>query len=452
MRTIMNPQQFSILIVDDEADITTLLQEILEDEGYQVSTAKNAAEADEIYIDQPIDLVLLDIWMPQEDGISLLTRWYENGLTSQVVMMSGHGTIETAVQATKVGAFDFIEKPISIAKLMIVIENVFKKIKLEQRHHALMQQINPDIQIVGKSNLINNLKNHLEKFKDTHLPVCFCGESGSGKTYYARYLHQISHHHNEPFIVVNASSLSRGNQPAEIFGSKSKKGLIQTAESGTLYIDEVADLDEETQAMFLTFIERGQYKFVDSTDFVTSDVHLIFASQQHLNDLLETKTIKKDFYYQIQTLIVNIPSLHEYCDDIPELINHYVYQFVDYEDLPYRRFSMQALNFLRQYAWPGNVRELKNFIQRVLVLGDEEEVSLQEVENLININVKKNTAGENAINIDLPIRDARERFERAYFTKQLHYCEGNIAKLAERAGLERTNLYRKLKSLGIQYK
>lgn len=448
----MNPQQFSILVVDDEADITALLQDILEDEGYQVSTAKNAAEADEIYKNQPIDLVLLDIWMPQEDGISLLKRWYDDGLKSQVVMMSGHGTIETAVQATKVGAFDFIEKPISIAKLMIIIENVFKKIKLEQRHHALLQQLNPNIQIVGKSNLINDLKAHLQKIKDTPLAVSFCGETGAGKNYYARYLHQISQRRDEPFIVLNASSLSRDNQLLEIFGSRQQKGLLQTAEAGTLYIDEVADLQGNTQAMFSSLIESGNFKPIGSEDYLPSEVRLVFASQQNLNALLESDLITKELYYQIQTLIVNVPSLHEYRDDIPELISYYVYYFVDYEKLPYRQFSMQALNFLRQYSWPGNVRELKNFIQRVLVLGSEELINLEEVENLISIGAKKDNFEANAVNIDLPIRDARERFERTYFTKQLEYCEGNIAKMAERAGLERTNLYRKLKSLGINYK
>lgn len=252
--------------------------------------------------------------------------------------------------------------------------------------------------------------------------------------------------------MLNASSLSRDNQLLEIFGSRQQKGLLQTAEAGTLYIDEVADLQGNTQAMFSSLIESGNFKPIGSEDYLTSEVRLVFASQQNLNALLESDLITKELYYQIQTLIVNVPSLHEYRDDIPELISYYVYYFVDYEKLPYRQFSMQALNFLRQYSWPGNVRELKNFIQRVLVLGSEELINLEEVENLISIGAKKDNFEANAVNIDLPIRDARERFERTYFTKQLEYCEGNIAKMAERAGLERTNLYRKLKSLGINYK
>lgn len=444
----MNPQQFSILIVDDENDISTLLQDILEDEGYQVSTASTAAEADGLYSSQPIDLVLLDIWMPEEDGISLLKRWYEAGLKSQVIMMSGHGTIETAVQATKLGAFDFIEKPISMAKLMIAVENVFKKIKLERHNKALIQQINPKVQVVGKSEVIVALKAQLHQMKNSPLPVSFIGPSGSGKTYYARYLHQLSDRSHQPFIVVNASSLSRRNQIAEIFASE---GLIQIAEGGTLHIDEIADLNKDTQAIFSQIIDERQYKLTDSKDFISPDVRLSFATQQSLDELLSNDELQRDLYYQIQTLVVHIPALQAYKDDIPELVNHYVYEFVDYDNLPYRSFSMQALNYLRQYAWPGNVRELRNFIQRVLVLGKHEEVSLEAVEELIDMRADKQTE-ETLLSIDLPIRDARERFEKAYFIKQLTYCEGNIAKLAERAGLERTNLYRKLKTLGIQYK
>lgn len=447
----MNPQQFSILIVDDEKDITELLQDILEDEGYQVQIAANAEEADDIYSNQLIDLVLLDIWMPKEDGLSLLTRWCEDGLTSQVIMMSGHGTIETAVQATKLGAFDFIEKPISIAKILITIENVFKKIKLEQRNKALMKQINPAVQIIGKSRIITSLKEKIEKVKETLLPVCFVGESGTGKTYYARYLHQISARQNMPFIVVNASSLSRANQIDEIFGSQRQEGLLQTAEEGTLFIDEIADLEKETQQLFCQLLEDKQCHIPGKEYSIQLNSRLCFSSQYDLQQLVNRGELSEKFYYQIQSLIIHIPVLKDYKDDIPEMINYYVYQFVDYDNLPYRHFSMQALNYLRQYDWPGNVRELRNFVQRVLVLSKDEEISLQEAEELIDISTDSSDK-EELINIDLPIRDAREQFEKTYFIKQLSFCEGNIAKLAERAGLERTNLYRKLKSLGIQYK
>ncbi len=447
----MNPQQFTVLVVDDEVDITELLQDILEDEGYQVRVAKNAAEAHDIYLNHPIDLVLLDIWMPEEDGLSLLTRWREDGLKSQVVMMSGHGTIETAVQATKLGAYDFIEKPISMAKLMISVENVFTKIKLEQRHKALMKQMNPDIQIIGKSAIISQLKSQLEQIADKNLPVCFWGQPGVGKNYYARYLHQLAGHRQEPFIVVNASSLTREQQLEAIFGSSEKDGLIQVAEGGMLYIDEIADLEPESQALFTQLIENGRYRLPNGQGTVTPTVRLCFASQYPLQELLDNQSLQANLYYNMQTLLIHIPELQAYQDDIPEIISYYVYHFVDYDELPYRQFSMQALNFLRQYHWPGNVRELRNFIQRALVMATENTISLEETEKLLEIG-NTQSSDEALVSIDLPIREARERFEKAYFVKQLAYCDGNIAKLAERAGLERTNLYRKLKSLGIQYK
>lgn len=448
----MNPQQFNILVVDDEADITELLQDILEDEGYRVRIAKNATEADEIYLNQPIDLVLLDIWMPEEDGLSLLTRWCEDGLKAQVVMMSGHGTIETAVQATKLGAFDFIEKPISMAKLMISVENVFNKIKLEQRHKALMKQMNPDIQIIGKSMMITQLKNQLEQIADKTLPVCFLGRPGVGKNYYARYLHQIAGRSQEPFIVVNASSLIDKQQLQAIFGSTDKNGLLQLAENGTLFIDELADLKWETQSLLAELIEHHSYRLPDNQTKVSSNARLCFASQYSLQELLDNETLQVDLYYSIQSLLIQIPELKTYQDDIPEIISHYVYYFVDYDELPYRQFSMQALNFLRQYHWPGNVRELRNFIQRALVLATEDTISLEETKQLLEIDKANHSSEESIVSIDLPIREARERFEKAYFISQLACCDGNIAKLAERAGLERTNLYRKLKSLGIKYK
>lgn len=447
----MNPQQFNILVVDDEADITELLQDILLDEGYQVSVAKDAAEAHDMYLNQPIDLVLLDIWMPEEDGLSLLKRWHEDGLKSQVVMMSGHGTIETAVQATKSGAFDFIEKPISIAKLMISVDNVFNKIKLEQKHKALIKQMNPDIQIIGKSAVISQLKNQLEQIADKSLPIGLLGYPGVGKNYYARYLHQISGRTQAPFVVVNASSLKDGEQLSVIFGDAKNDGLLQAAENGTVFVDEIADLDNNTQMAFAQLIEMGRYQTSNGQNVVKLDARLCFASQYDLQELVANETLQADLYYRIQPILIQIPELQTYQDDIPEIVSHYVYHFVDYEELPYRHFSMQALNYLRQYRWPGNVRELRNFIQRALVMAQGDEISLEETKELLEMD--KSPATEEAlVSIDLPIREARERFEKAYFVKQLAYCDGNIAKLAERAGLERTNLYRKLKSLGIQYK
>ncbi len=446
MNTIMKTNKFNILIIDDESDITDLLGDILQDEGYNIYVAGDAQQGDDIYQNQVIDLVLLDIWMPKEDGLSLLTRWCESGLKSQVIMMSGHGTIETAVQATKLGAFDFIEKPISLAKLMITVKNVFKKISLERQHKALLQQINPDVHIVGKSPVICELKHQLEQIKDMHIPVLFIGQSGAGKNHYARYLHQISQRRDKAFITVNASALSRDNQQQEIFFDN---GLLQAAEGGTLYIDEVMDLKPEAQALFSEIIEIGQYN-IDNITYCPN-VRFCFSSRYSVGDLSNNDSLKKELFYHIQTIGINIPMLKDYQDDIPEIINHYVYQFVDYENLPYRHFSMQALNFLREYDWPGNVLELKNFVQRVLVLSEEEEISMAVVEKLLNLH-NKGKEQTNVISIDLPIRDAREQFEREYFISQLNYCEGNIAKLAERSGLERTNLYRKLKSLGIQYR
>ncbi|MPV85331.1 sigma-54-dependent transcriptional regulator [Ostreibacterium oceani] len=451
----MNLQPTTILIIDDEPDICELLKDILEDEGYAVITAANANQADEIYqnINQPIDIALLDIWMPDEDGISLLKRWQEKTLRCEIIMMSGHGTIETAVQATKHGAFDFVEKPISTAKLLITLENAAKKIKLEKKNAALLSTINPPIKIVGKSDSIKEIKNQLELLKTNELPVSFWGKSGTGKQFYSRYLHQITPDKaSEPFISVNAAALSRTNQLVEIFGSGETQGLIQQAGSGTLYIDEMMDLTPETQALFTQLIEEKTVKRPQSKVNEPITARLCFGSQYHPDTLIEQGSIKPDFYYQIKSIAIFLPNLQTYQDDIPELINHFIYEFVDQEDLPFRQFTMQALNFLRQCPWTGNVRELKNFVQRALVLAESDEIDVETVQSLMQINHQASLDSDDSIPIDLPIREAREQFERAYFIKQLAHCEGNVAKLAERSGLERTNLYRKLKSLDIQYK
>ncbi len=433
----MSLNKFKILVVDDEEDITLLVQDILEDEGYLVETAKNAKEADEIYKKDKLDLVLLDIWMPDEDGISLLTRWFDSGLKSNVIIMSGHGTIETAVKATKLGAFDFIEKPISIAKLLITVEKALKNASLEKKNEELVKQLTPNVNIIGKSKEITSIKDKIEKVKNNDLPILFLGSSGVGKSHYARYAHQISKRKSNPFIIINASLLSRDNQKDDIFGNEEKKGIIDIAENGSIFIDEIVDLDKETQLNFLKLMEQD------------ININLYFASKYSSLELIENTNLIKDFYYKIELIKIIIPDLKEYNDDIPELIKNFVFEFVDNEDLKYRDFSMQSLNFLRQYDWPGNVRELKNFIQRLLVIGDDGDVNIDETKSFIDT---KSNVDNNLIAIDLSAREAREDFEKKYFLKQLEFCNGNIAKLSSRTGMERTNLYRKLKSLGIKYK
>ncbi len=442
-----------ILIVDDETDINELLKDILEDEGYNIYTAENAEQANKIYSFNDINLVLLDIWLPDEDGISLLQRWQEtNKLKSTVIMMSGHGTIETAVNATKLGAFDFIEKPISMAKLLIVVNNAVEKIKLEQKNSNLISQINKKVEVIGKSPLILDLKQTINKIALTSVSVLFTGEAGTGKNFYARYLHHISSRSSEPFIVANILNMSDDKQMQYFIGSGNKNGLIDIAENGALFIDEISNLSKPVQSLLAQILEQQEYNNLEKGGIVKTNVRFYFATRYNLEQLVSQENISKDLYQLIQITQIKIPSLNQYSDDIPELIDYFIDGFVSNEKLPYRHFSMRSLNFLRQYNWAGNILELKNFIQRVLVLDENEEVHLEEVSNLIQIKPNLETSNNIPIPLDLSIRDAREIFERIYLTKQLEYCKGNISELAKRVGLERTNLYRKLKNLKINYK
>lgn len=440
---------FKILIVDDEPDITELLSDILADEGYRVSSAENATEANELYQNELFHVVLLDIWMPDEDGITLLSRWNENSLKSMIIMMSGHGTIETAVKATKLGAYDFIEKPISMAKLQITIDNAINKHVLETKNNELLNRLNPPVKIVGRTAYIKDTTALIDELVDKHLPVCFFGPAGSGKTHFARYLHQSSiKRQKSPFIAINAPTLNL-DIDGEILGTKSKTGLIQQCQGGTLLVTEVAELDIEAQLLFQQMIKTGYFYNPQANRQDLLNIQLCFSSKLSVDELKDN--LDESFFYEITAISVTLQGLKSYFEDIPELIKYFIYQCVEEDGLDYRDFSMQALNYLRQYDWPGNVRELKNFVQRALVLGDDKQIEVEEVEQLINI-AQRSDEFEANIPIDLSLRDAREMFEKTYFLKQLEFCEGNIAKLSERTAMERTNLYRKLKSLGIQYK
>lgn len=446
----MKASDYTILVIDDEPDITDLLKDILEDEHYQVLTAANAEDGDRAYQQHTPDLVLLDIWMPDRDGISLLENWYQQGLTSNVVMMSGHGTIETAVQATKLGAFDFIEKPISVAKLLITVTNALKARSLSQTNQDLIKQLNPPVKIIGQNAEIKGLREKLVSLKDKSLPILFLGASGVGKETCARFLHQQSSRQDKPFIVINTDSAHPEKQITTIFGDNTELGLLSLADGGTIFVDEVSDLTLEVQQRFTNMLQSHQYQ--RGSQLVDAQMQLCFATRHLVEHSLANGDLDESLYYAINALTLKVPKLSEYREDVPELLRYFSYYFVDREQLPLREFSMPAQNFLRQYDWPGNIAELKNYVQRVLAIGTTEEVSLEEAQSFLDNEYLSDDPQEYYVPVHLPLRDAREAFEKAYFFKQLAACEGNVAKLAERAGMERTNLYRKLKSLGIQYK
>ncbi|TCO81463.1 DNA-binding NtrC family response regulator [Plasticicumulans lactativorans] len=447
-----------ILVVDDEPDIRDLVKEILEDEGYEVSIAENGASAREARRARRPDLILLDIWMPDIDGISLLKEWAEaDGLPCPVIMMSGHGTVETAVEATRLGAWDFIEKPLSMAKLLLTVERALEADKLARENQGLRRHARPVTEPVGRSEVIQRLRAQAGRIASHDAPVLIAGEPGTGKEIYARYIHAQSPRRAGPFVDVGVGSIARENSALELFGSEDGDrvhyGRLEQASGGTLFLDELADMALETQAKLAGALENGSFLRVGGKEPVQVNVRIIAATHRDLEAEIAAGRFREDLYYHLNVLPIRLPPLREHPEDVPELLTYYVNYFVDQENLPYRNFTMAARNRLRNYGWPGNIRELKNLVQRLLILGGGEEIALEEVESAISHSAPARPREPvGAIPLDLPLREAREQFERAYLTQQFKECDGNVARLAEKVGMERTNLYRKLRALGIDPK
>jgi len=444
-----------VLVVDDEPDIRSLLKEILEDEGFRVSVAENGEQAKNIRNQFDPDLILLDIWMPDIDGITLLKDWTAGeNLGIPVVMMSGHGTVETAVEATRLGAYDFIEKPLSLAKLLLTVKHALESTSLQKENIRLKQHGKFETTPVGKSEIIRNLRDQIKRIANHKTPVLIRGESGTDKELYARYLHSESDRADGPFISVGISSLS-DNSMLELFGSEDddriQTGFIEKAMGGTLFLKDIADMDLSLQAKLQNALEETRIIRQGSTESIEIDIRVIAATSKDLESMVKSNEFRDDLYYQLSVVPIDIPPLSEHGEDIPELLEFYISHFVELEGLPYRRFSVAAQNRLRRHDWPGNVRELKNLVQRLLILGSDEIIDVPEVEAHLGRPVKVDES-INYPGFDMPVRDAREQFEKAYFEHHLQENNGSVSKVAIAAGMERTHLYRKLKSLGIDIK
>jgi DNA-binding NtrC family response regulator len=447
-----------ILVVDDEPDIRQLVSDILQDENYSVTTAEDAATARQALRDRRPDLILLDIWMPDLDGISLLKEWsQERGLACPVIMMSGHGTVETAVEATRLGAYDFLEKPLSLAKLLLTVERALEADRLAQENVGLKRLASPVIEPMGHSPVIQRLREQVKRIAQHDSWVLISGEPGSGRETFARYLHANSSRKSLPFIDVGVSAISKGNAARELFGSEHDNsiqyGRLEQAAGGALFLDEVADMDLEAQAQLVGALDTGSFLRVGGSAPVTIDVRVIAATQRDLQHEVEEGRFREDLFYQLNVVPLVVPPLRDHREDIPELLESAVDRLVEQDKLPYRRFSIGAQNVLRHHNWPGNIRELKNLVQRVLILGTGDEITVQEVESAMGAaQAASGGAGLPGVSFDQPLRDARDAFEKAYLEYQLEKHGGNVSQMAEEAGMERTHLYRKLRDRGIEIK
>ncbi len=447
-----------ILVVDDEPDIRGLVKEILEDEEYKVVMAENGAAARQALRDRRPDLILLDIWMPDVDGISLLKEWSEgDGLPCPVIMMSGHGTVETAVEATRLGAYDFLEKPLSLAKLLLTVERALEVDKLQMENIGLRRHSEPVIEPTGKSAVVLRLKEQVKRIAQHDTWVLITGEPGSGRETFARYLHAQSGRRELPFVEVGVSSITRGNSARELFGSEEgghiHYGALEQARGGTLFLDEVADMDMEAQSQLLGALDTGSFLRQGGTEPVEIDVRIIAATQRDLDQEVQEGRFREDLFYHLNVVPLRVPPLREHKEDVPELLNYYVDYYVTHEKLPYRRFDVSAQNFLRNYPWHGNIRELKNLVQRLMILGTGDVITQDEVEGALgHVETAQSVGSAFPVSFDQPLRQAREQFEKVYLEYQLEKHGGNVSQTAAEVGMERTHLYRKLRALGIEIK
>jgi two-component system nitrogen regulation response regulator NtrX len=449
-----------ILIVDDEADIRMLTAGILEDEGYETREAGGDVQAlDSIKTRRP-SLVLLDIWLQgsQLDGLGILKAIKKDHPELPVVMMSGHGTIETAVKALHDGAYDFIEKPFKTDRLLMAVERALETADLRRENAELKSRSSVENQLVGNSTRMNQLRQSVEKVAPSNSRVLISGAAGTGKEVAARHLHFGSRRTKGPFVVLNCATMEADKVESELFGIEAnggpgKVGFFEQAHNGTLLLDEVADMPQDTQGKIVRVLQEQRFQRMGGSTMVEVDVRVVATSSKDLNYEMTEGRFREDLFYRLSVVPIDIPPLCEHREDIAELADYFMKKTADSLGHPSRKFSADAIATMQAYEWPGNVRELRNVVERVLIMapGDQNEpikadMLPREVTNTGTDTLKWDQTSEI---MGLPLRDAREIFEREYLNTQINRFGGNISKTASFVGMERSALHRKLKSLSI---
>ncbi len=444
-----------VLIVDDERNVRATLKGVLEDEGYSVKTVSNGEDAIKTATRSSPDVILLDIWLPGMDGLEVLERLGEGQSDAVVVMISGHGSVETAVRATKLGAFDFIEKPLSLDRVLLVVANGIKQKNLQDENLRLRAEVNERWEMVGESDAIVSLRGQIRRAAPTNGRVLIFGENGTGKELVARRIHALSRRASEQFVEVNCAAIPDELIESELFGHVAgsftgavadKSGKFDLADGGTLFLDEIGDMSMRTQSKVLRALQEQTFQPVGSTADHTVDVRIIAATNKDLQEEINKGRFREDLYYRINVVPFHVPPLRKRRDDVPLLAEYFAREAAAEYGISPKRLTEEAIARLTAYRWPGNVRQLKNVCERLMIMvaGDTiHEADLGPALEMIGPSDERDRGG------DLALREARDLFERRFILTKLREHGGNVKRTAEALHIERSHLYRKMKSYGI---
>lgn len=452
----------SILIVDDEKSIRESLTGILQDEGFQPFSVESGESAIDRISEERPDLVLLDIWMPGMDGMETLTRIRDIYPDQLVVMMSGHGTIETAVKATKLGAYDFIEKPLSLEKVLLSIQNAAKVGQLVEENRELKAKIGKEYEMVGTSKPIKDLKKQIKIAAPTSGWVLITGENGTGKELVARAIHQNSHRQKNPFVEVNCAAIPEELIESELFGHEKgsftgattqRRGKFDQAHTGTLFLDEIGDMSLKTQAKVLRILQEHKFERVGGNKTIEVDVRVIAATNKDLEKEINNGRFREDLYYRLNVIPFHVPPLRERKADIPHLAAHFFEYFCSKESRETKSLDDDAMQAIKSYPWPGNVRELKNLIERLVIMSPGNTITRSQLPQAVCDKKDNDQEEQGGLNISAAtFRNAKEEFEKEFLIQKLEENDWNISRTAEAIEVERSNLHRKIKAYKIELK
>src|SRR5688572_24569838 len=447
----------SILIVDDEPGVRASLSGVLRDEGYRVDAVESGEACLERLSRQPYDVVVLDIWLPRMDGLATLTRMREREIDAEVVIISGHGSVEAAVRAIKMGAYDFVEKPLSLDKTVLVVRNALRQRQLQAENIALRAKVDAQYTMVGESHVMSHLRDQIALAAPSNGRVLIFGENGTGKELVARTIHAMSRRRSGPFVEVNCAAIPEELIESELFGHvrgaftgavADRRGKFELAHGGTIFLDEIADMSLKTQAKVLRVLQEQVMEAVGGSSRIKVDARVLAATNKDLTAEIRAGRFREDLYFRLNVVPIFVPPLRARQEDIPLLAEHFMAMLArEYGRRP-KTFEADAVIALRQYAWPGNVRELRNVVERLMIMVPGDRISSRDL-SFLDQPAPAGPDAPPAAAGTAPLHEARDQFERDYILRALATQRGNISRTAEALGIERSNLYRKMRGFGI---